>query len=62
MSKYKINKDILLSTTLAQVFFSTIVFGGLIPYIIKFWKIFEQIEEIEHKKILMKINMIIIYQ
>ena len=50
MSKSKINKDILLSTTLAQVFFSTIVFGGLIPYIIKFWKSFEKIEEIDHNK------------
>ena len=46
ISKSELNKEILVSTTLAQVFFSTIVFGALIPYFIKFWKSFEKNEEI----------------
>ena len=40
VSDKQLNKDILLSTTLSLVFISTIVFGALMPYFIKFWKSF----------------------
>ena len=42
VSDKKLNRDILLSTTLSLVFISTIVFGALMPYIIKFWRGFEE--------------------
>ena len=40
VSKSELNRDILLSTTLSLVFISTILFGALMPYFIKFWKSF----------------------
>ena len=42
VSKSELNRDILLSTTLSLVFISTIVFGALMPYFIKFWKSFDK--------------------
>ena len=42
VSKSQLNRDILLSTTLSLVFISTIVFGALMPYFIKFWKSFDK--------------------
>lgn len=41
-SNNQLNRDILLSTTLSLVFISTIVFGALMPYVIKFFKSFSQ--------------------
>jgi len=43
VSKSELNRDIIiLSTTLSLVFISTIVFGALMPYFIKFWKSFDK--------------------
>lgn len=39
-SNKQLNRDILLSTTLSLVFISTVVFGALMPYVIKFFKNF----------------------
>lgn len=39
-SNKPLNRDILLSTTLSLVFISTVVFGALMPYVIKFFKSF----------------------
>jgi NhaP-type Na+/H+ or K+/H+ antiporter len=56
VSKSQLNRDILLSTTLSLVFFSTIVFGALMPYFISFFKSLDknknikEIEEGESKK------------
>jgi len=44
VSKSELNRDILLSTTLSLVFISTIVFGALMPYFIKFWKSFDKVK------------------
>lgn len=37
-SNKQINRDILLSTTLSLVFISTVIFGALMPFVIKFFK------------------------
>ena len=47
VSKSELNRDILLSTTLSLVFFSTIVFGALMPYFIIFFKSFNKTEKKE---------------
>ncbi|MCQ2817950.1 MAG: cation:proton antiporter, partial [archaeon] len=52
-SKNSLNRDILLSTTLSLVFISTVVFGALMPYVIKFFRSFQVKKEealIEHNE------------
>ena len=41
-SNKQLNRDILLSTTLSLVFISTVVFGALMPYVIRFFKSFAE--------------------
>ena len=57
VSDKKLNRDILLSTTLSLVFISTIVFGALMPYIIKFWRGFENKENEEKIQELDYVNL-----
>ena len=44
----KLNKSLLLSSTLSLVIITTLVFGALMPNAIKFFKSFDQIEENQH--------------
>lgn len=37
-SNLQINREVLISTTLILVFFTTIVFGAFMPFVIKFFK------------------------
>lgn len=41
-SKNKLNKEVLVSSTLILVFFTTIVFGALMPMFIKFFNSFDK--------------------
>jgi NhaP-type Na+/H+ or K+/H+ antiporter len=41
-TKNKSNYEVLVSSTLILVFFTTIVFGALMPFFIKFFKSFDQ--------------------
>ena len=47
------NKEVLISSTLLLVFFTTIVFGALMPIFIKFFKSLDncELKEEEHHKI-----------
>ena len=57
VSKSKLNRDILLSTTLSLVFISTIVMGALMPYFISFFKSFNKTEKEEKKEELEYANL-----
>jgi len=43
-SKNKMNKEVLVSSTLILVFFTTIVFGALMPFLIKFFQSFDSVD------------------
>lgn len=43
-SKNKMNKEVLVSSTLILVFFTTIVFGALMPFFVKFFQSFDKVE------------------
>ena len=57
VSKSKLNRDILLSTTLSLVFISTIVMGALMPYFISFFKSFNKTEKEDKKEELEYANL-----
>ena len=56
VSDKKLNRDILLSTTLSLVFISTI--GALMPYIKKFWRGFEEKKISENEDKIQSLNYV----
>lgn len=43
-SKNKMTKEVLVTSTLILVFFTTIVFGALMPFLIKFFQSFDEVD------------------